>query len=46
MNDETCDKFLNPDCDCIYNITCEICDCVLQGGCVIFCIDCWEIMCQ
>ena len=46
MNDATCDKILNCKCDsgCIYNITCEICDCVLDGGCIIFCLECWEIL--
>jgi len=48
MDDKTCNKILkcNYDYDCIYNITCELCDCVLENKCYFFCLDCWENMTQ
>lgn len=48
MNDETCDKILNCNCDanCLYNLTCEICDCVLDSNCYFFCLECFNIFIQ
>ena len=46
MNDETCDKILKPDYDCIYNTTCDLCECVLDNNCYFFCLECWNMFLQ